>query len=67
VIWEAVQDAAERAGIEKHVTPHTLRRASASYTTFQSSFILKAIILDQTQSAALHGRAGRLARMPARL
>jgi site-specific recombinase XerD len=25
VIWEAVQDAAERAGIEKHVTPHTLR------------------------------------------
>jgi integrase/recombinase XerD len=25
VIWEAVQDAAERAGIEKHVTLHTLR------------------------------------------
>jgi site-specific recombinase XerD len=31
VIWEAVQDAAERAGIEKHVTPHTLRHCFATH------------------------------------
>lgn len=31
VIWEAVQDAAERAGIEKHVTPHTLRHCYATH------------------------------------
>ena len=67
VIWEAVQDAAERAGIEKHVTPHTLRHTSAYYTTFQSSFILKAIGLDQAQSAAVYGRHVRLALVPARL
>ena len=30
-------------GIKKHVTPHTLRQASAYCTTFQSSFILKTI------------------------
>jgi len=29
VIWEAVQEAAKRAGIEKHVTPHTLRHYAA--------------------------------------
>ena len=27
VIWEAVQHAARKAGIQKHVTPHTLRHA----------------------------------------
>src|SRR3954468_4427221 len=43
VIWEAVQHAARKAGIQKHVTPHTLRQASAYYTPFQSLFILKAI------------------------
>jgi integrase/recombinase XerD len=31
VIWEAVQGAAERAGIEKHVTPHTLRHCYATH------------------------------------
>lgn len=31
VIWEAVKDAAERAGIEKHVTPHTLRHCYATH------------------------------------
>ncbi|MBV8828165.1 MAG: site-specific integrase [Acidobacteriaceae bacterium] len=67
VIWEAVQHAARKAGIQKHVTPHTLRHASAYYTTFQSSFILKAIGLDQAQSAAVYGRNGRLAPVPARL
>jgi Phage integrase family len=67
VIWEAVQEAARRAGIEKHVTPHTLRHASAYYTTFQSPFILKTIGLGWLQSAAVCGRSGRLAPEPARL
>ena len=31
VIWEAVQEAAQRAGIEKHVTPHTLRHTYATH------------------------------------
>jgi site-specific recombinase XerD len=31
VIWEAVQEAAKRAGIEKHVTPHTLRHTYATH------------------------------------
>ena len=31
VIWEAVQEAAKRAGIEKHVTPHTLRHCFATH------------------------------------
>ncbi len=61
VIWEAVQQAARRAGIQKHVTPHTLRHASAYYTTFQSLFILKAIALGHAQSPAVYGRYARLA------
>jgi site-specific recombinase XerD len=31
VIWEAVQHAARKAGIEKHVTPHTLRHCFATH------------------------------------
>lgn len=31
VIWEAVQEAAKRARIEKHVTPHTLRHCFATH------------------------------------
>jgi integrase/recombinase XerD len=31
VIWEAVQEASKRAGIAKHVTPHTLRHCFASH------------------------------------
>jgi site-specific recombinase XerD len=31
VIWEAVQEAAKRAHIEKHVTPHTLRHCFATH------------------------------------
>jgi integrase/recombinase XerD len=31
VIWEAVQQAANRAGIQKHVTPHTLRHSYATH------------------------------------
>jgi len=64
VIWEAVQQAARKAGIQKHVTPHTLRKASAYYTTFQSSFILKVIALDQVQSAAVYGLRAQLAHAP---
>ena len=56
VIWEAVQEAAKRAGITKHVTPHTLRHASAYYTTFQSSLILKTIGPARARSAGVYGR-----------
>lgn len=66
IAWDACQAAAKRAGITKHVSPHTLRHASAYYTTFQSSFILKAIGLDQAQSTAVYGRHVRLALVPAR-
>jgi site-specific recombinase XerD len=31
VIWEAVQQAARKAGIQKHVTPHTLRHCFATH------------------------------------
>ena len=31
MIWEAVQEAAKRAGITKHLTPHTLRHCFASH------------------------------------
>ena len=48
--------AARAAGLEKHVTPHTLRQASAYCTTFQSSFILKTIGLGRAGSAAVYGR-----------
>jgi integrase/recombinase XerD len=48
-------NAGQRAGIEKPVHPHVFRHASAYYTTFPSLFILKAIGLDQAQSAAVYG------------
>jgi site-specific recombinase XerD len=67
VVWEAVRQARTRAGIQKRATPHTLRHASAYYTTFQSLFILKAIALDRAQSAAVYGRYARLSLAPARL
>ena len=67
VVWEAVRQARTRACIQKRVTPHTLRRASAYYTTFQSSFILKTIALDQAQSTAVYGRHAQLALVSARL
>ena len=47
--------------------PHTMRQASAYYTTFQSPFILKTIGLGQVQSAAVYGRSGLLAPEPAQL
>jgi integrase/recombinase XerD len=61
VVWEAVRAAKERAGITKRVSPHTLRNASAYYTTFQSVFILKIIGAGQAQLAAVYGRYGLLA------
>jgi len=68
VLWNACQQAAERAGLEhKRIHPHTLRQASAYYTTFQSSFILKTIGLGQVQSAAVYGRSGLLRPEPAQL
>ena len=67
MVRAAVQFAATRAKLQKHVTPHTLRHASAYYTTFQSAFILKAIALGQAQSAAAYGRYVRLALAPSPL
>jgi integrase/recombinase XerD len=53
VIWLACKEAAQRAGIRKEVHPHTLRNASAYYTTFQTVFILKIIGVGQAQLAAV--------------
>jgi integrase/recombinase XerD len=66
-VWYACKEAAARAGIKKRIGPHTLRHASAYYTTFQSSFILKIIGLGQARSTAVYGRNGWLAPVPARL
>ena len=63
-VWHVCNDAARHAGIKKRVSPHMLRHASAYYTTFQSSFILKAIGLDQAQSAAVYGLRAQLAHAP---
>jgi integrase/recombinase XerD len=65
-VWIACQEARLQAGITIRVTPHTLRHALAYYTTFPSSFILKAIALGQIPSAAVYGRHERLALVPAR-
>ena len=65
--WHACEKAAQRSGIRKKIHPHTLRQASAYYTTFQSSFILKTIGLGQVQSAAVYGRSGLLRPEPAQL
>jgi integrase/recombinase XerD len=66
-IRHACQLAAERADIKRRVHPHLFRHASAYYTTFQSSFILKTIGLGQARSTAVYGRNGWLAPVPARL
>jgi integrase/recombinase XerD len=67
----AVEDACRKAQhtckISKPITPHSLRQASAYYTTFQSPFILKTIGLGQVQSAAVYGRSGLLRPEPAQL
>jgi len=67
-IQDVCRDAARMAGFHKRVTPHVLRSASAYYTTFQSSFILKTIGLGRAGSAAVYGRrAGPLSLEPALL
>jgi integrase/recombinase XerD len=58
VVWDAVAEARTRAGVQKHVTPHTLRQAWAYYTTFQSPFILKTIGLGRREFAEVYGRRG---------
>jgi integrase/recombinase XerD len=55
IVWHACRVAAQRAGITKRVHPHTLRQASAYYTTFPTRFILKTIRLGQARSAAVYG------------
>jgi len=53
----------------KRISPHTIRHASAYYTTFPTRFILKAIGLGQARSAAVYGPGGSLspvAAQPAR-
>ena len=55
-VWYACKEAALYARIKKHVTPHTLRQASAYCTTFQSSFILKTIGLGRREFAEVYGR-----------
>ena len=53
-------------GQPRRVSPHTWRHASAYYTTFQSSFILKTIDLGRARSAEVYGhRAGPLSPVPA--
>ena len=66
-VFMIFRNAVRHAGITKKVCPHSLRQASAYYTTFQSPFILKTIGLGQVQSAAVYGRSGLLAPEPAQL
>jgi integrase/recombinase XerD len=66
-VFAVFHNAVRRAGITKKVSPHSLRQASAYYTTFQSPFILKTIGLGQVQSAAVYGRSGLLRPEPAQL
>ena len=66
-VFAVFHNAVRRAGITKKVCPHSLRQASAYYTTFQSPFILKTIGLGQIQSAAVYSRSGLLAPEPAQL
>jgi len=68
MLWMACQQTAIRAGLEdRNIHPHTLRHASAYYTTFQSLFILKTIGLGQVQSAAVYGGSGLRVPEPAQL
>src|SRR5580700_6175900 len=66
-VFTVFHNAVRRAGITKKVSPHSLRQASAYYTTFQSSFSLKTIGLGQVQSAAVYGRSALLRPEPAHL
>ena len=66
-VEQACQKAHRLCHIPKPITPHSLRQASAYYTTFQSPFILKTIGLGQVQSAAVYGHSGLLRPEPAQL
>ena len=60
-VEHACQEAHRLCRIAKPITPHSLRRASAYYTTFQSVFILKKIGAGQAQLVAVYGQHGLLA------
>jgi len=60
VVWKAVNDAKILAGITKRVSPHTLRKAWAYYTTFRSRFILKTIALVRAGFVEVYGRHDEL-------
>ena len=53
----ACQKARRCSGIRKPITPHSMRHASAYYTTFQSSFILKTIPPDRARPTAVYGQS----------
>jgi len=59
-LQQACHDAARQAGLRKRITVHTLRHASAYYTTFPTLFILKTIGLGQARSGAVYGPRGPL-------
>ena len=59
-IFLACRTAARKASITKAIHPHSLRHASAYYTTFQSLFILKIIGLGRARSVAVYGHRGPL-------
>jgi len=59
-VWYACKEAARYARIKKHVSPHTLRKAWAYYTTFRSRFILKTIALVRAGFVEVYGRHDEL-------
>ena len=65
-IFEGLENG-DGAAFFQHVADDVNWHASAYYTTFQSSFILKTIAPGRAQSAAVYGHNGRLALVPARL
>jgi integrase/recombinase XerD len=56
----ACQKARRISGIRKPITPHSMRHASAYYTTFPTPFILKTIGLGPARFAAVYGPRGPL-------
>ena len=56
---QACRDAWKESGLTKRVTAHTLRNASAYYTTFQKLFIPKEIAPEQRSIWAVYGHVLR--------